>query len=85
MIRIARGYERRLKLAGFDTFYDESGSIGRRYARADEVGAALCITVDGQTLQDSTVTFRDRDTWKQYRVRDNMIEEEAARVVYQVK
>ncbi len=85
MIKAARDYERRLKLAGFDTFYDESGSIGRRYARADEVGAALCITVDGQTLKDSTVTFRDRDTWKQYRVSDDRVEEEAARVIYQVR
>jgi len=85
MVKIARDYERRLRQAGFDTFYDESGSIGRRYARADEAGAALCITVDGQTLQDSTVTFRDRDTWKQYRVDSNSLEEETAKVIYQVK
>ncbi|ALU11606.1 glycyl-tRNA synthetease [Ignicoccus islandicus DSM 13165] len=49
--------------------YDEKGSIGRRYARWDEVGVPLAITVDFQTLEDNTVTFRDRDTWKQVRVK----------------
>jgi glycyl-tRNA synthetase len=53
--------------AGFTVEYDESGSIGRRYARADEVGTPLGVTVDYQTLKDNTVTIRDRDTWKQVR------------------
>ncbi|MHC1586089.1 MAG: His/Gly/Thr/Pro-type tRNA ligase C-terminal domain-containing protein, partial [Candidatus Hecatellaceae archaeon] len=48
--------------------YDESGSIGRRYARMDEVGTPYAVTIDYQTLQDDTVTLRDRDTWKQIRV-----------------
>jgi glycyl-tRNA synthetase len=52
----------------FPVFYDESGSIGRRYRRQDEVGTPLCITVDGQTTTDGTVTVRDRDTLKQDRV-----------------
>ena len=52
----------------FDVFYDESGSIGRRYARADEAGVPLCVTVDHETLKDSTVTLRDRDTREQERV-----------------
>jgi glycyl-tRNA synthetase len=52
---------------GFDVEYDESGSIGRRYARADEVGTPLGITIDYRTLKDDTVTIRDRDTWKQVR------------------
>jgi len=52
----------------FPVFYDESGAIGRRYRRQDEVGTPFCVTVDGQTLQDSTVTIRDRDTLKQDRV-----------------
>jgi glycyl-tRNA synthetase len=47
--------------------YDEAGSIGRRYARADEIGVPLGITVDYQTLDDNTVTIRDRDSWKQVR------------------
>jgi glycyl-tRNA synthetase len=49
-------------------FYDESGSIGRRYRRQDEAGTPFCITVDGQTLEDETVTVRDRDTLQQVRV-----------------
>jgi glycyl-tRNA synthetase len=52
---------------GFTVEYDESGSIGRRYARADEVGTPLGLTVDYQTLEDNTVTLRDRDTWEQVR------------------
>jgi glycyl-tRNA synthetase len=52
---------------GFITEYDEAGSIGRRYARADEVGVQLGITVDYDTLKDDTVTVRDRDSWKQIR------------------
>jgi len=54
---------------GFVAEYDEAGSIGRRYARADEVGIPLGITVDYETLSDNTVTMRDRDSWKQVRSR----------------
>ena len=52
---------------GFMVEYDESGSIGRRYARADEIGIPLGVTIDYQTLKDDTVTIRDRDTWRQVR------------------
>lgn len=52
----------------FDVEYDDSGSIGRRYARYDEVGVPLCITVDHQTLEDNSVTVRFRDTAQQVRV-----------------
>jgi glycyl-tRNA synthetase len=52
----------------FPVFYDESGAIGRRYRRMDEVGTPFGVTIDGQTTQDSTVTVRDRDTLKQDRV-----------------
>jgi len=54
--------------AGFDVFYDDSGSVGRRYRRMDEIGVSCCITIDGQTMQDSTVTMRDRDSMKQIRI-----------------
>jgi glycyl-tRNA synthetase len=54
--------------ARFPVFYDESGSIGRRYRRQDEVGTPFCITVDGQTAADQTVTIRERDTLKQERI-----------------
>jgi len=52
----------------FNVFYDDGGSIGRRYRRQDEAGTPFGITIDGQTSQDQTVTVRDRDTLKQIRV-----------------
>jgi glycyl-tRNA synthetase len=52
---------------GFTVDWDSSGSIGRRYARADEVGTPLGITIDYTTLENGTVTLRDRDTWRQVR------------------
>ena len=45
--------------------YDESGSIGKRYRRQDEIGTPFCITVDDETLNNNTVTIRDRDTMEQ--------------------
>ncbi len=53
----------------FMVFYDEKDSIGRRYRRQDEAGTPFCVTVDGQTLQDQTVTIRERDTMVQVRVK----------------
>jgi glycyl-tRNA synthetase len=64
----AQALYRELK-AEFNVFYDDKGAVGRRYRRQDEVGTPFCITVDGQTLQDDTVTIRDRDTTKQWRVK----------------
>jgi glycyl-tRNA synthetase len=58
-----------LKAYGFMTEYDDAGSIGRRYSRADEIGTPYCITIDHQTLEDGTVTIRDRDTAAQVRVK----------------
>jgi glycyl-tRNA synthetase len=52
---------------GFTVEFDETGSIGRRYARADEAGVPLGITIDYDTLSDDTVTIRDRDSWQQVR------------------
>ena len=49
--------------------YDEAGSIGRRYRRADEQGTPFCLTVDFDTLKDKAVTVRDRDTMKQERIK----------------
>jgi glycyl-tRNA synthetase len=48
--------------------YDEGGSIGRRYRRQDEIGTPYCVTIDHQTLEDRTVTVRDRDTLAQERI-----------------
>jgi len=58
-----------LAKAGYPTYYDDSGSIGRRYARMDEVGTPCCITVDYDTKTDGCVTIRERDTANQIRVR----------------
>ena len=48
--------------------YDEAGSIGKRYRRYDEIGVPFCITIDFDTLEDNTVTIRDRDTMEQIRL-----------------
>lgn len=56
-------------LKGFEIWYDESGSIGRRYARADEIGIPFGITIDYDTIKDDTVTIRERDTTKQKRIK----------------
>ncbi len=52
----------------FNCFYDEKGAVGRRYRRQDEAGTPFCVTVDGQTLQDQTVTVRERDSMEQIRI-----------------
>ncbi|MDX1962684.1 MAG: glycine--tRNA ligase [Pirellulales bacterium] len=62
-------------------FYDEKGAVGRRYRRQDEAGTPYCITVDGQTLTDNTVTIRDRDSLEQWRVKaDDVVDEIRRRV-----
>jgi glycyl-tRNA synthetase len=48
--------------------YDETGSIGKRYRRQDEIGTPYCITIDFETLEKGDVTLRDRDTMKQERI-----------------
>ncbi|WP_435197583.1 glycine--tRNA ligase [Natronomonas sp. EA1] len=57
-----------LRSAGFDVAYDESGNIGRRYRRQDEIGTPYCVTVDYESLEDDTVTVRERDSTEQARV-----------------
>ncbi len=67
MPEIAQKLYRELKQE-FNVYYDDGGAVGRRYRRQDEIGTPFCFTIDGQTLQDQTVTLRDRDTTKQTRV-----------------
>jgi glycyl-tRNA synthetase len=67
MPEIARKIEADLR-PHMRVFYDDSGAVGRRYRRQDEVGTPFCLTVDSQTLQDQTVTVRERDSMKQERV-----------------
>ena len=63
----------------FKTMLDTNGNVGKRYRRQDEIGTPYCVTVDFQTLEDSTVTIRDRDTMQQVRIKieeiDNYIKE----------
>jgi glycyl-tRNA synthetase len=59
----------KMLLDHFTCVYDDKGSIGRRYYRQDEIGTPFCVTIDYQTLEDDTVTIRDRDTKKQVRVK----------------
>jgi glycyl-tRNA synthetase len=65
---IAMRIQQELRRAAIPAFYDEAGSIGRRYRRQDEAGTPWCITVDGQTSEDGSVTIRDRDSLVQTRL-----------------
>jgi glycyl-tRNA synthetase len=67
MPEIARKIETNLR-KNFKVFYDDKGAVGRRYRRQDEAGTPYCITVDTQTLEDQTVTVRERDSMEQERV-----------------
>src|SRR5262245_29102176 len=60
----------------FNVFYDDKGAVGRRYRRQDEAGTPWCITIDGETLQNDTVTIRDRDTTRQDRIAREKVAEE---------
>ncbi|MFC7071520.1 glycine--tRNA ligase [Halovenus rubra] len=64
----ARELANDLREAGLEVTYDDSGAIGRRYRRQDEVGTPFCVTVDYDTLDESTVTVRERDSTEQVRV-----------------
>ncbi|HYE57459.1 MAG TPA: glycine--tRNA ligase [Rhodothermales bacterium] len=68
MPEVAREIEAAFRDEGLPVLYDEKGSIGKRYRRMDEAGTPFCITVDGDTLNDGTVTVRDRDTLRQERI-----------------
>src|SRR5690606_29102228 len=68
MPELAEKIHKAFRAAGIPSFYDDSGSIGRRYRRQDEAGTPFGITVDGQSLEDGSVTVRDRDTLAQERV-----------------
>ena len=75
MPEIARDIYRGLKQY-CNVTYDEKGAVGRRYRRQDEAGTPYCITVDGQTLEDRTVTVRERDSLEQWRIKvDDCVQE----------
>jgi glycyl-tRNA synthetase len=80
------------ELEGFRTYYDEAGSIGKRYSRLDAIGVPFCITIDHDTLKDNTVTIRERDSLKQIRVPikelaeklEALLKEESAAIVLEI-
>jgi len=65
----------------WNCFYDQTGAIGRRYRRQDEVGTPLCVTIDFDTLENGTVTVRDRDTMEQIRIPADELEAHVAGIV----
>lgn len=74
MPEIARSIEADLRKY-LKVFYDDKGAVGRRYRRQDEAGTPYCITVDTETLQNQTVTVRDRDSMEQVRVSNDKLKE----------
>ena len=75
----------KLRKAGILVAFDDSGTIGRRYRRNDEIGTPYSITVDYRTLEDDTVTIRDRDTMKQVRAPVSDIEKNVYDLIYRGK
>jgi glycyl-tRNA synthetase len=69
LVEMARGLKRDLQKAGLRAVYDDTGAIGKLYRRQDEIGTPWCITVDFQSLEDQTVTVRDRDSMQQERMK----------------
>lgn len=68
-------------LEDFNVLFDKSGSIGRRYARNDEIGTPFCITLDEQSVKDKTATIRERDTTKQIRVKISDLHETLRKLI----
>lgn len=77
---VAQELHESLMSNGIAAHYDESGSIGRRYARMDEVGTPCCVTVDYRTMEDGTVTLRNRDTKEQVRLSRNEVVETVRKI-----
>ncbi len=67
IVAMAKDLKKQL-LPAMRTVYDDTGSIGKLYARQDEIGTPFCVTVDHESLEDEAVTVRDRDSWEQERV-----------------
>ena len=72
---IAQDLTEKIRMAGFTVEYDATGTIGKRYARADEIGIPLAVTVDFDSLEDNQVTVRDRDTEAQERIAIDELQE----------
>ena len=68
LVKPAKAIYEELMESGLISYYDQGGSIGRRYRRQDEIGTPFCITIDYDTLEDNTVTIRDRNSMDQIRI-----------------
>jgi glycyl-tRNA synthetase len=79
LVEMARGLKRELQEAGIRTVYDDTGAIGKLYRRQDEIGTPWCVTVDYESLENATVTVRDRDTMAQDRVKTDALESTIAK------
>jgi len=77
---IATDLYNKLKIE-FNIIYDEKDAVGRRYRRQDAIGTPLCITVDHQTLDDNTITIRNRDTMEQKRISIDSVSKEIMKEV----
>ena len=69
LVEKARAVYRQLKAAYGRVMWDDNGNIGKRYRRQDEIGTPHCVVIDFQTLEDDTVTVRERDTTEQRRMK----------------
>jgi glycyl-tRNA synthetase len=75
IVEKARKIYKNLKSQGINCVFDDRSSIGKRYLSQDEIGTPWCITIDYATLEDDTVTIRDRDTTKQIRIKTDELME----------
>jgi len=73
IVALAKSIKRSLQPA-IRAVYDDTGGIGKLYARQDEIGTPFCVTVDHQSLEDEAVTVRDRNTWEQERIKITELE-----------
>jgi glycyl-tRNA synthetase len=85
LIEPSKEIANRLREKGLLVAYDDSGTIGRRYRRNDEIGTPYCVTIDYDTLKDGTVTIRDRDSMQQVRAEVATIEEVLYDMIYRDK
>ncbi len=86
LVKIAAPLDAQIRAKGIDTSYDDSGSIGRRYARMDEIGTPYCLTVDYTSVEQGTVTLRDRDTTEQVRIRtDEVLQKLSALLSHEIE
>ncbi len=75
LLEIAKEIGTKLDCDVFEFYFDEKGSIGKRYSRLDEIGVPYCITIDYQTKEDKTLTIRERDTFEQKRISIDKLED----------